>query len=209
VCKAPVIQHFSETISGSTTIRSFDEQSRFSGTNLKLTDAYCRPKFHIAGAMEWLCFRLDMLSSITFAVSLLFVISIPEGVIEPGNYFPSRIILTIFLARFKLLKELDFYLPNFLFSFLFIYLFLVSFFSEGIAGLAVTYGLNLNMLQMWVIWNICQLENKIISVERIFQYTCISSEPPLVIEQNQPDLSWPSHGEVDICDLQVLLVLSC
>jgi ATP-binding cassette subfamily C (CFTR/MRP) protein 2 len=197
-----VIQHFAETMSGSTTIRGFDEQSRFSGTNMKLTDAYCRPKFHIAGAMEWLCFRLDMLSSITFAVSLLFIISIPEGIIEPGKYFPSRVILTIFLARFKFVEEHDLYLSNFLF-------FLVSFFSEGIAGLAVTYGLNLNMLQTLVIWNFCNLENKIISVERIFQYTCISSEPPLVMEQNQPDHSWPSHGEVDICDLQVLLVLSC
>ncbi|XP_059444810.1 ABC transporter C family member 3-like [Corylus avellana] len=156
VCNAPVIQHFAETISGSTTIRSFDEESRFSGTNMKLTDAYCRPKFHIAGAMEWLCFRLDILSSITFAFSLLFLISLPKGVIDPG-----------------------------------------------IAGLAVTYGLNLNTLQMWVIWNICELENKIISVERIFQYTCIPSEPPLVIEENQPDYSWPSHGEVDIRDLQV------
>jgi ABC-type multidrug transport system fused ATPase/permease subunit len=67
VCKAPVIQHFAETISGSTTIRSFDEESRFRDTNMKLADAYSRPKFHIAGAMEWLCFRLDMLSSITFA----------------------------------------------------------------------------------------------------------------------------------------------
>ncbi|MFS7923919.1 putative ABC-type xenobiotic transporter [Helianthus anomalus] len=29
VCKAPVIQHFSETISGSTTIRSFDKKHKF------------------------------------------------------------------------------------------------------------------------------------------------------------------------------------
>ncbi len=76
-------------------------------------------------------------------------------------------------------------------------------FPEGIAGLAVTYGLNLNMLQLLVIWNLCQLENKIISVERLFQYTCIPSEPLLAIEENQPDHSWPSHGEVDIRDLQV------
>jgi hypothetical protein len=67
----------------------------------------------------------------------------------------------------------------------------------------VTYGLNLNMLQMMLIWNLCQLENKIISVERLFQYTCIPSEPPLAIEENQPDHSWPSDGEVDIRDLQV------
>ncbi|XP_027369176.1 ABC transporter C family member 3-like isoform X2 [Abrus precatorius] len=156
VCKAPIIQHFAETISGTSTIRSFDQQSRFQETNMKLTDGYSRPKFNIAGAMEWLCFRLDMLSSITFAFSLIFLISIPQGVIDPG-----------------------------------------------IAGLAVTYGLNLNMIQAWVIWNLCNLENKIISVERILQYTCIPSEPSLVVEENRPDPSWPPYGKVDIQDLQV------
>ncbi|KAK7276929.1 hypothetical protein RIF29_18078 [Crotalaria pallida] len=156
VCKAPIIQNFAETISGTSTIRSFDQQSRFQETNMKLTDAYSRPKFNIAGAMEWLCFHLDVLSSITFAFSLIFLISIPQGIIDPG-----------------------------------------------IAGLAVTYGLNLNMIQAWVIWNLCNLENKIISVERILQYTCIPSEPPLVIEENRPNPSWPSFGEVDIHDLQV------
>ncbi|KAJ1392542.1 P-loop containing nucleoside triphosphate hydrolase [Sesbania bispinosa] len=156
VCKAPVIQHFAETISGASTIRSFDQQSRFQETNMKLADGYSRPKFNIAGAMEWLCFRLDMLSAITFAFSLIFLISIPQGIIDPG-----------------------------------------------IAGLAVTYGLNLNMIQAWMIWSLCNLENKIISVERIVQYTCIPSEPPLVVDENRPDPSWPSYGEIDIQDMQV------
>ncbi|BAT80618.1 hypothetical protein LR48_Vigan07g014300 [Vigna angularis] len=156
VCKAPIIQHFSETISGTSTIRSFDQQSRFQETNMKLSDGYSRPKFNIAGAMEWLCFRLDMLSLITFVFSLIFLISIPVGFIDPG-----------------------------------------------LAGLAVTYGLNLNEIQAWMIWNLCNMENKIISVERILQYTCIPSEPPLVIDENRPDPSWPSNGEVDIQDLKV------
>ncbi|GMP65124.1 hypothetical protein CsSME_00026072 [Camellia sinensis var. sinensis] len=156
VCKAPVIQHFAETISGSTTIRSFDQEPRFKELSMKLIDAHSRPKFYSAAAMEWLCFRLDVLSSITFAFSLVFLISMPTGAIDPS-----------------------------------------------VAGLAVTYGLNLNMLQVWVIWNLCNLENKIISVERIFQYTSIQSEPPLVIEENRPDSRWPSHGDVHIKDLQV------
>nr|GEX66823.1 ABC transporter C family member 3-like [Tanacetum cinerariifolium] len=42
VCKGPVIQNFSETISGSTTIRSFDQQSRFQDMNLKLNDDFAR-----------------------------------------------------------------------------------------------------------------------------------------------------------------------
>ncbi|GMI65446.1 ATP-binding cassette C3, MULTIDRUG RESISTANCE PROTEIN 3, multidrug resistance-associated protein 3 [Hibiscus trionum] len=156
VCKAPLIQHFAETILGATTIRSFDQEKRFQDTNMELTDSYSRPKFHVAGAMEWLCFRLDLLSSITFAFSLFFLISLPEGVIDPS-----------------------------------------------IAGLAVTYGFNLNILQAWVVWNICNMENTIISVERILQYSSIPSEPALVIETNRPDRHWPYHGEVQIHDLQV------
>ncbi|KAJ1441278.1 P-loop containing nucleoside triphosphate hydrolase [Sesbania bispinosa] len=117
VCNAPVIQHFSETISGTSTIRSFDQVSRFQQTNMKLMDGYSRPKFNIAAAMEWLCFRLDMLSLITFAFCLIFLISVPEGVI-----------------------------------------------NSGVAGLAVTYGLSLNIVQAWMIWELSNLETKIISV---------------------------------------------
>lgn len=156
VCKAPVIQHFSETLSGSSTIRSFNQETRFQDTSMKLIDGYSRPKFHTAGAMEWLCIRLDVLSLVTFAFSLVFLISIPEGAIDPS-----------------------------------------------VAGLAITYGLNLNTLQSWVVWNFCTLENRIISVERILQYISIPSEPPLVIESNRPPSQWPTNGEVNIQDLQV------
>ncbi|KAK7339129.1 hypothetical protein VNO77_19774 [Canavalia gladiata] len=65
VCKAPIIQHFSETISGTITIRSFDQEPRFQRTNMKMMDEYSRPRFPISGAIEWLCF-------------LTFLISIPE-----------------------------------------------------------------------------------------------------------------------------------
>ncbi|KAE8698365.1 ABC transporter C family member 7 [Hibiscus syriacus] len=155
VCKAPIIQNFFETISGATTIMGFDQESRFQQKNMILMDAYSRPKFHANGAMQWLCFSLDMLCSITFAFSLFFLISIPDGII-----------------------------------------------NSGIAGLAVTFGLNLNMSLSMLVWQIFRME-KIISVERILQYSSIPSEPSLVIESNCPDLSWPFRGEVCIHDLQV------
>ncbi|XP_065040030.1 ABC transporter C family member 7-like isoform X4 [Musa acuminata AAA Group] len=156
VCRAPVIQHFAESMSGSISVRSFGQEKEFVNTNYNLINDLSRLQFHSTGAMQWLCFRLDMLSSLTFAFSLIFLISMPEGVIDPG-----------------------------------------------IAGLAVTYGLRLNMIQTWVIRNLCQLENGIISVERILQYTNIPSEPPLVIDENRPDHIWPSKGEIDLLSLQV------
>ncbi|KAI5409098.1 Canalicular multispecific organic anion transporter 2, variant 2 [Lathyrus oleraceus] len=156
ICQAPVIQHFSETISGSTTIRSFDQESRFSEMNMQLIDKYSQPKLYSASAMEWLSFRLDLLCSTMFAFCLVFLVSFPSSIADPS-----------------------------------------------IAGLAVTYGINLNAVQFKLIWSLCNLENKIISVERILQYTSIPSEAPLVIKDNQPDHSWPSFGEVHIQDLQV------
>ncbi|EFH65089.1 hypothetical protein ARALYDRAFT_894982 [Arabidopsis lyrata subsp. lyrata] len=147
VCKAPLIQHFSETISGATTIRGFSQESRFRSDNMRLSDGYSRPKFYKAGAMEWLCFRLEMLSSLTFVFPLVVLVSLPTGVIDPS-----------------------------------------------LAGLAVTYGLSLNTLQAWLIWSFSNLENKIISVERILQYASVPNEPPLVIESNRPEQSWPSRG---------------
>ncbi|XP_031480163.1 ABC transporter C family member 3-like [Nymphaea colorata] len=156
VFEAPMLQHFSETISGSSIIRSFNEESRFMRTNLLVIDNFSKPNFHSAAAMEWLCLRLDLLSSLIFAFSLVFLISLPKGVIDPG-----------------------------------------------IAGLAVTYGLNLNMLQIYFIWCLCNVENNMISVERILQYTCIPPEPPLTIETSRPSKDWPSYGEIDISNLQV------
>ncbi|KAI9398574.1 hypothetical protein POPTR_003G198401v4 [Populus trichocarpa] len=155
VCNAPVIQNFAETISGATTIRSFDQESRFEEINMKLTDAYSRPKFHNSAAMQWLCFRMDMFSSITFAFCLFLLVSFPEKI------------------------------------------------NPAIAGLAVTYALGLHMAQYVLIWCFCNCENKLISVERILQYISIPAEPPLVIEANRPGHSWPSHGEIDIDNLQV------
>lgn len=85
VCKGPLIQHFSETLLGSSTIRSFDQEPRFRDLNMRLVDAYSRPKFYTSGAMEWLCFRMDVLCLLTFGFSLVFLIFIPEGTIDPSE----------------------------------------------------------------------------------------------------------------------------
>lgn len=73
----------------------------------------------------------------------------------------------------------------------------------GMAGLAVTYGLNLNArLSRWIL-SFCKLENKIISIERIYQYSQIPSEAPTVIEDSRPPSTWPENGTISINDLKV------
>ncbi|VAH81743.1 unnamed protein product [Triticum turgidum subsp. durum] len=156
ICKAPIIQHFVESITGSAIIRSFGKENQFLATNNQLMDAYSRQKFYNAGAMEWLCFRMDMLSSLTFAISLIFLINLPTGIIDPG-----------------------------------------------IAGLVVTYGLNLNIMQVTLVTSMCNLENKIISVERILQYLSLPEEAPLLMSEDGLAHNWPSEGEIQLHNLHV------
>lgn len=82
-------------------------------------------------------------------------------------------------------------------------------FFTGIAGLAVTYGISLNVQQASVIWNICNAENKMISVERILQYSHIPSEAALIIEDSRPPNNWPETGTISFTNLQVSLKSHC
>ncbi|XP_022924813.1 putative ABC transporter C family member 15 [Cucurbita moschata] len=154
--RAPILHHFAESLAGAATIRAFNQEDRFFKTNLGLIDDHSRPWFHNASAMEWLSFRLNVLSNFVFGFSLVLLVTLPEGIINPS-----------------------------------------------IAGLAVTYGINLNVLQASVIWNICNAENKMISVERILQYSKIKSEAPLVIENCRPPSNWPQDGSICFKNLQI------
>lgn len=154
--KAPIIHHFGESIAGAATIRGFGQEKRFRTRILYLFDCYARPFFYSFAAIEWLCLRMEMLSTFVFAFSMALLVSFPVGTIDPS-----------------------------------------------MAGLAVTYGLTLNARQSRWILSLCKLENKIISIERIQQYSRIPSEAPLVVENCRPPTSWPFKGTVDIENLQV------
>ncbi|XP_071709505.1 ABC transporter C family member 10 [Rutidosis leptorrhynchoides] len=76
-------------------------------------------------------------------------------------------------------------------------------FTSGFIGMAISYGLSLNMSLVMSIQNQCTLVNYIISVERVFQYMHLPSEAPLVIKENRPPSNWPNSGKVEIQDLQI------
>ncbi|KAL6501140.1 putative ABC transporter C member 15 [Orobanche hederae] len=75
--------------------------------------------------------------------------------------------------------------------------------DPSIAGLAVTYGINLNVQQASVIWKICNAENKMISVERVLQYSNLTSEAPLVIQDSRAPSNWPNVGTICFNNLQI------
>lgn len=84
--RAPILHHFAESLAGAATIRAFDQEDRFIEANLDLIDSHSRPWFHNVSAMEWLSFRLNLLSNFVFAFSLVLLVTLPEGVINPSEY---------------------------------------------------------------------------------------------------------------------------
>lgn len=75
--------------------------------------------------------------------------------------------------------------------------------SSGFIGMALSYGLSLNMSVVFSIQNQCIVANYIISVERLNQYMHITSEAPERVEDSRPARNWPSHGRVEIKDLKI------
>ncbi|KAJ4951568.1 hypothetical protein NE237_028400 [Protea cynaroides] len=76
-------------------------------------------------------------------------------------------------------------------------------FGSGFVGMALSYGLSLNMSLIFLIQNQCTLANQIISVERLNQYMHIPSEAPEAIQENRPPPTWPGAGKVEIRNLQI------
>ncbi|EOA39482.1 hypothetical protein CARUB_v10008087mg [Capsella rubella] len=154
--KSPIIHLFGESIAGAATIRGFGQEKRFIKRNLYLLDCFVRPFFCSIAAIEWLCLRMELLSTLVFAFCMVLLVSFPHGTIDPS-----------------------------------------------MAGLAVTYGLNLNgRLSRWIL-SFCKLENKIISIERIYQYSQILGESPAIIEDFRPPSSWPETGTIELLDVKV------
>ncbi|KAJ4829772.1 Multidrug resistance-associated protein 4 [Turnera subulata] len=156
ITKAPVIHHFSESISGVMTIRSFGKQLTFSQENIDRVNANLRMDFHNNGSNEWLGFRLELLGSLILCASAMFLILLPSSIVKPEN-----------------------------------------------VGLSLSYGLSLNGMLFWSIYLSCFVENRMVSVERIKQFTNIPSEAAWKIEDRVPPRNWPTHGSIDLKDLQV------
>ncbi|XP_030451407.2 ABC transporter C family member 14-like [Syzygium oleosum] len=85
ITKAPVIHHFSESIAGVMTIRSFRKQDRFSQENVNRVNANLRMDFHNNGSNEWLGFRLELIGSFMLCISAAFMVLLPSNIIRPEN----------------------------------------------------------------------------------------------------------------------------
>lgn len=71
-------------------------------------------------------------------------------------------------------------------------------------GLSLSYGLSLNGVLFWAVYASCFIENKMVSVERIKQFTVIPSEAAWRVDDKLPPPNWPTHGDVHLQDLLVI-----
>lgn len=86
VCRAPLMQHFAESVAGSNIIRCFGKERQFINYVSHFMDNLSRPSLYNSASMEWLCFRLDILSSFIFAFALILLVTLPAALIDPSKY---------------------------------------------------------------------------------------------------------------------------
>ncbi|KAJ3251482.1 hypothetical protein HK103_002386 [Boothiomyces macroporosus] len=81
VTTSPTYAQFSETLNGTSTIRAYGAEERFSSMIRKKVDDNHKPYYHVWAANRWLCLRTDMMSTfIILAAGLAVVLSdIPAG----------------------------------------------------------------------------------------------------------------------------------
>jgi len=90
--KAPVLHHFSETVSGAATIRCFNQGENFFRKSLALIDDYSCITFHNAAAIEWLCVRINFLFNLVFFVMLAILVSLPRNSIDPSKFYQKNLL---------------------------------------------------------------------------------------------------------------------
>ncbi|KAM0900890.1 hypothetical protein ACQ4PT_020354 [Festuca glaucescens] len=82
ITKAPVINHFSETVQGVITIRSFRKGDSFFQENLNRLNSSLKMDFHNNGANEWLGFRLELLGSFVLCFTALLMVTLPRSFVK-------------------------------------------------------------------------------------------------------------------------------
>uniref|UniRef100_A0ACD5YZ98 Uncharacterized protein n=1 Tax=Avena sativa TaxID=4498 RepID=A0ACD5YZ98_AVESA len=156
VTRAPVIDHFTETFTGSPTIRCFGKVDDFYQINLDRINSNLRMSFHSYAANEWFGFRLELIGTLVLSITAFLMISLPS-----------------------------------------------NFIKKEFVGMSLSYGLSLNSLVYYTIAISCMLENDMVAVERVNQYSTLPSEAAWAVADCLASENWLRRGDIDIKDLEV------
>lgn len=75
--------------------------------------------------------------------------------------------------------------------------------NPGLVGLSVSYALQVTMSLNWMVRMSSDLENNIVAVERVKEYSETKTEAPWEVEDKKPPPDWPTHGNVEFHDYSV------
>ncbi|CAO2034162.1 unnamed protein product [Urochloa humidicola] len=78
-----------------------------------------------------------------------------------------------------------------------------NFIKKEFVGMSLSYGLSLNSLVYYTILISCMVENDMVAVERVHQYSTLPSEAEWEVADCLPSPNWPSRGDIDVTDLKV------
>eukprot|EP00026_Physarum_polycephalum_P000567 Phypoly_transcript_00568.p1 GENE.Phypoly_transcript_00568~~Phypoly_transcript_00568.p1 ORF type:complete len:1446 (+),score=231.52 Phypoly_transcript_00568:83-4339(+) len=155
ISKSPIYALFSETLNGLTTIRSFEMLPAFISDNNYKIDRNMKALFVVNAITRWFTIRLELLTSFTISLEVLFCILLRETI-------PS-----------------------------------------AMAGLALSYALQLAVPLNYLVRQATDVETNVISVERLVEYTDLPKEGSHEISEVSVPNDWPSEGEIRFQDLDV------
>ncbi|KAF9556671.1 metal resistance protein YCF1 [Agrocybe pediades] len=88
----------------------------------------------------------------------------------------------------------------FIVAFLAVFALITTGVDAGLVGLVLSYALNTTSSLNWVVRSASEVEQNIVSVERILHQTEVESEAPQEMPDCKPVGEWPSKGEVEFCN---------
>ncbi|XP_017271649.1 canalicular multispecific organic anion transporter 2 isoform X1 [Kryptolebias marmoratus] len=75
--------------------------------------------------------------------------------------------------------------------------------NPGLVGLSVSYALQVTMSLNWMVRMTSDLENNIVAVERVKEYSETKPEAPWEVEDKKPPPEWPMKGNVEFHNYSV------
>jgi len=148
VSRSPIFSHFSETLTGSSTIRAYSRQGYFIKQNENKVDSNQMSYYPNIVSNRWLAFRLEMLTNCIILLACVFAV-LGKGMV-----------------------------------------------TESIVGLSVSYAMQVTQTFNWMVRQTSELENNIVSVERVEEYCNVDQEAAYHTSESLPE-GWPSKGEVE------------
>ncbi|KAF9005892.1 metal resistance protein YCF1 [Cyathus striatus] len=150
VSRSPIFAWFSESLSGLTTIRAFNQQSTFIKTNYLRIDRNQMCYLPSISVNRWLAVRLEFVGAMIILIVAVLAMS---ALLTTGV-------------------------------------------DAGLVGLVLSYALNTTSSLNWVVRSASEVEQNIVSVERILHQTSVEPEAPQEIPETKPSGIWPSGGEI-------------